>query len=70
MHTGDVSRTLATLFGELGEGASPSGGYVLNPSDPGLLRSLNKLAAADASAFTPTGSSVAAHVDHLATVCR
>ena len=38
---------------------------MLNPGDEGLLRSLEKLSAADASALTPTGSSIAAHVDHV-----
>ena len=38
---------------------------MLNGGDEGLLRSLEKLSAADASARTPTGSSIAAHVDHL-----
>ena len=65
MHTTDVARTLTTLFGELVNGAPASGGYVLNPQDEGLLRSLEKLPAGAASALTPTGSSIAAHVDHL-----
>ena len=38
---------------------------MLNPGDEGLLRSLEKLSAADASALTATGSSIAAHVDHI-----
>ena len=65
MHTADLATTLTTLFGELVEGAPESGGYVLNPRDPGLLRSLDRLTAAAASAATPSGSSIAAHVDHL-----
>jgi hypothetical protein len=65
MHTADLTRTLATLFGELTEGAAASGGYALNAGDEGLFRSLDKLSAVAASARTPTGSSVAAHVDHL-----
>ena len=65
MNTGEITKTLAALFSELVEGSSPSGGYMLNAGDDGLLRSLDKLSAADASTPTPTGSSIAAHVDHL-----
>jgi hypothetical protein len=65
MHTRDLVDTLATLFGELVEGSAPSGGYMLNGGDEGLLRSLDKLPASAASALTPTGSSIAAHVDHV-----
>jgi len=65
MNTGDVARTLGTLLAELADGTSKEGGYILNPGDEGLLRSLDKLSAADASARTPTGSSIAAHADHL-----
>jgi hypothetical protein len=65
MRTDDFAKTLAALFGELVIGAPASGGYVLNPGDDGLLASLDKLSAAAASAATPTGSTIAAHVDHL-----
>jgi hypothetical protein len=65
MHTAELSKTLTTLFSELVNGAAPDGAYILNAGDEGLLRSLDKLSAKAASAPTPTGSSVAAHVDHL-----
>jgi hypothetical protein len=65
MRTDDLATTLGTLFSELVEGAPAAGAYILNRSDQGLLRSLDKLSAAAASALTPTGSSIAAHVDHL-----
>jgi hypothetical protein len=65
MRTDDLGKTLATLFSELVAGAPATGGYMLNGGDEGLLRSLNKLSAGAASASTPTGSSIAAHVDHL-----
>jgi hypothetical protein len=65
MNTSEVATTLATLFGELVEGTAPSGGYVLNAGDKGLLRSLDTLSAAAASVPTATGSSIAAHVDHV-----
>jgi hypothetical protein len=65
IRTDDFSATLATLFRELVAGAPASGGYMLNAGDRGLLASLDRLSAAAASAVTRTGSSVAAHVDHL-----
>lgn len=65
MNTADISNTLATLFGELVDGSSKDGGYMLNPGDEGLLRSLERLEASEASSLTPTGSSIAAHVDHV-----
>jgi hypothetical protein len=65
MNTAEISNALVTLLGELVEGAPKEGGYMLNPGDEGLLRSLEKLPASDASARTPTGSSIAAHVDHV-----
>jgi hypothetical protein len=65
MNTHDVARTLGTLFGELVEGAPASGAHILNAGDQGLLRSLDKLPATAASAPTATGSSIAAHVDHV-----
>jgi hypothetical protein len=65
MHTHDLAGTLATLFTELVEGPPGSTAYILNPGDGGLLRSLDRLPASGASALTATGSSVAAHVDHL-----
>jgi hypothetical protein len=65
MNTGTFANCLATIFSELVQGAAKSGGYVLNSGDEGLLRSLDNLSSGDASAITPTGSSIAAHVDHL-----
>jgi hypothetical protein len=65
MNISDFGNTFPTLFSELVDGSSPTEGFVLNRSDPGLLHSLDKLSATAASAITPTGSSIAAHVDHL-----
>ena len=65
MNTGELSNTLTTLFSELVNGAPKDGAYMLNGGDEGLLRSLDKLSAHAASAPTPTGSTIAAHVDHL-----
>jgi hypothetical protein len=65
MNTVEIANILAKLFVELTEGAPKAGGYMLNGSDEGLLRSLDKVSAADASVLTPSGSSIAAHTDHL-----
>ena len=65
MNTSDLGNTLPTLFGELVDGPAQSEAYMLNRGDSGLLRSLDKLSATAASALTATGSSIAAHVDHL-----
>jgi hypothetical protein len=64
MNTRDLGGTPATLFAELVDGVA-KGAFILNSGDIGLLRSLDKLSAASVSAKTPTGSSIAAHVDHL-----
>jgi hypothetical protein len=66
MNTTNLTQTLSTLFGELMDGTSPSGGYMLNANDVGLLRSIDKISATDASAVVDGGSSIAAHVDHIA----
>jgi hypothetical protein len=66
MNTRTISGTLTTLLSELLHGPPSSGGsYMLNRGDVGLLASLDRLAAAAASAASPGGSSIAAHADHL-----
>jgi hypothetical protein len=65
MNTKEIAGSLATLLSELVDGSAKTGGYMLNGGDEGLLRSLDRLSAADASVPTPTGSTIAAHVDHL-----
>lgn len=65
MNTRDLTETLTTLFGELVDGAPETGAYTLNRGDAGLLASLDRLTAADASRSTFGGATVAAHVDHL-----
>ena len=65
MRTDELTRTLENLFGELMHGVSGMGGFMLNAGDRGLLRSLEKLSSAEASALTATGASIAAHVDHV-----
>jgi hypothetical protein len=65
MRTSDISITLNRLFAELVDGASPSGGFVLNSGDIGLLRSLDRLSAADASRSVNGGATIAAHAQHV-----
>jgi uncharacterized damage-inducible protein DinB len=57
---------LVTIFHELVDGAPADACWVLNPQDPGLHASLDKLSAEAASAIPPTGgASIAAHAEHL-----
>ncbi len=65
MITRELSRTLATLLSELIDGAPEPGAYILNRGDAGLLRSLDRLSAADASESSGGGATIAAHVDHV-----
>ena len=61
-----LTDAIDTLLSELVDGGTGDACYVLNPRDPGILRSLDRLSAADASAPPVAGgASVAAHVDHL-----
>jgi hypothetical protein len=65
MNTREITDALTTLCAELVDGAPQSGGYVLNPGDPGLLSSLDRLTAEAASSAQAGGAPIAAHVDHL-----
>ena len=66
MHTADISPTLTRLFSELVDGASHRGeAFILNSGDVGLLRSLDKLSASDASRSVNDGATIAAHAQHL-----
>lgn len=65
MNTSYLTSSLATLLGELVDGSSPTGGYMLNRDDVGLLRSVDRLSAGEASTIVNGGSSIAAHVDHV-----
>ncbi|MFN2445028.1 MAG: DinB family protein [Vicinamibacterales bacterium] len=61
-----LPHVLLKLFNELVDGSAEQAAWVLNPLDPGLMRSLETLSAAQASAVPPGGgASIAAHVDHL-----
>jgi hypothetical protein len=65
MRTDELTGMLENLFGELMHGVSGMGGFMLNRGDRGLLRSLDALSPADASAKTASGTSIAAHVAHV-----
>ena len=68
MHTREISAALTTLFSELVAGTRPTdgGAFVLNSGDIGLLRSLDKLSASDASRSANQGATIAAHAQHVA----
>lgn len=65
MISGELNRSLGTLFAELVHGAPAAGAFVLNPRDAGLLMSLDELSADAASSASGGGATIAAHVDHL-----
>ena len=66
MLTAESSRTLAHLFAELVDGVTSSrGGFMLNTGDPGMLASLNRLSADDASHSSNGGATIAAHTQHV-----
>lgn len=66
MRTTETSPVLTRLFSELIDGANiPAGAFILNTGDAGLLRSLDKISAADASRSVNDGATIAAHAQHL-----
>ena len=64
MTTENLAAPLAAVLNELVHGTAPTGGYMLNKGDVGLLRALDTLPAEQASRIVNGGSSIAAHVDH------
>jgi hypothetical protein len=57
---------LTRLFSEFIDGAPGQGdAFMLNSGDVGLLRSLDKLSAADASRSVNDGATIAAHAQHV-----
>lgn len=60
-----LHESLLGLFRELVDGAPADGAYIINPGDPGVVRSLARLTAAEASARPGGRSSVAAHLRHV-----
>jgi len=65
MRTSDITPTLLALFAELVNGPSTSGAFILNSGDAGLLRSLDRIPADEASLSTNGGATLAAHAQHL-----
>ena len=65
MRTDELAKTLTRLYSELVSGTHPRGGFILNPNDAGLLRSLDTLSSADASRAVNDGATIAAHAQHL-----
>ena len=66
MNTSSVSAQLVKLFGELVNGATdPGGAFILNSGDLGLLRSIDKLSASEASSSVDGGATIAAHAQHV-----
>jgi hypothetical protein len=65
MRTNDINPTLERLFAELANGASTAGAFILNSGDAGMLGSLEKISAADASPSANGGATLAAHVQHV-----
>ena len=66
MHTADTSCAVSRLFAELVDGTStPGEAFILNSGDVGLLRSLERLSAADASQSANDGATIAAHAQHV-----
>lgn len=64
MDTTAIAGAMTTLLGELVLGAHGPA-YMLNDGDAGLLGSLDRLSATDASQASHGGASIAAHADHV-----
>src|SRR6187549_3356063 len=66
MQTTGIGASLGLLFSELVDGARDRGNaFILNTGDAGLLKSLEKLTAADASRSVNDGATIAAHAQHV-----
>jgi hypothetical protein len=67
MSTDHFFTVLSTLFHEIVHGSPDPAGrtYLLNRGDVGLLASLERISAAEASMSHEGGAPIAAHVDHL-----
>jgi hypothetical protein len=66
MYTTQTSYSLSRLFSELVDGTSGRGdAFILNTGDVGLLRSLEKLSASEASTSANEGATIAAHALHV-----
>ena len=66
MRTTEIGPLLARLFSELVDGIAADGtAFVLNSGDVGLVRSLDRISAADASRSVNDGATIAAHAQHV-----
>ena len=66
MQTPSLHPVLTQLFTDLVHGAPEGGGaFILNSGDAGLLRSLDRLSAAEASRSANEGATIAAHARHV-----
>jgi hypothetical protein len=65
MTSADLFTGVQALMRELTYGTAPTGGFVLNGGDAGLLASLDRLGPEDASMSSHGGASIAAHVAHV-----
>ena len=66
MQPPELNPVLTQLFAELVHGAPEGGGaFILNSGDAGLLRSLDRLSAAEASRSANEGATIAAHARHV-----
>ena len=66
MQINELGDSLVRLFSELVDGAPDRGdAFMLNSGDPGLLRCLDRLSAAEASQSTDGGATIAAHAQHV-----
>lgn len=66
MQTTDIAGSLGLLFSELVDGVPGKGNaFILNTGDAGLLKSLDKLSASEASRSVNDGATIAAHAQHV-----
>lgn len=65
MLTPETRTALTRLFSELADGTGTGGTFILNSGDIGVLRSLDRISAADASRAANGGATIAAHAQHV-----
>lgn len=66
MEITELRPLMSKLFTEVAKGAPGDGGaFILNSGDVGLLRSLEKISAEDASRAVNDGATIAAHAQHV-----
>jgi hypothetical protein len=65
MGTPEIGASLTRLFSELVDGPSDRDAFILNSGDTGLMRSLDKITATDASRSVNAGATIAAHAQHV-----